>query len=39
MHERPSIEQKLKENKAALEKKRSEQVLARTRTKSKGRAK
>ncbi len=39
MHERPSIEQKLKENKAALEKKRGEQVPARTRTKSRGRAK
>ena len=41
MPERPSIEQKLKENKAALEKKRSEQVPARTRTKAKfkGRAK
>ena len=41
MHERPSIEQKLKENKAALEKKRSERVPARTRTKAKfkGRAK
>ena len=39
MHERPSIEQKLKENKAALEQKRGEQVPARTRTKSKGRAK
>jgi len=39
MHERPSVEQKLKENKAALEKKRSEQVPARTRTKSRGRAK
>lgn len=41
MHERPSLEQKLKENKAALEKKRSEQVPARTRTKAKfkGRAK
>jgi len=41
MHERPSVEQKLKENKAALEKKRSEQVPARTRTKAKakGRAK
>lgn len=37
MHERPSIEQKLKENKAALEKKRGEQVPARTRTKAKAR--
>lgn len=37
MHERPSVEQKLKENKAALEKKRSEQVPARTRTKAKAR--
>ena len=37
MPERPSIEQKLKENKAALEKKRSEQVPARTRTKAKSR--
>ena len=37
MPERPSIEQKLKENKAALEKKRGEQVPARTRTKAKAR--
>lgn len=38
MHERPSIEQKLKENKAALERQR-QQVPARTKTKNRGRAK
>ncbi len=37
MHERPSIEQKLKENKAALEQKRGEQIPTRTRTKAKSR--
>lgn len=36
MSERPSIEQKLKENKAALEQQRQQQVPARTRTKSRG---